>query len=257
MLPRTTLPGGVAFEELHSLNGLGMIVARSGDYMDPMRWRNGIQGLSDLETYPGSGGSDPLVRNPINPRGLGAAVPTLTPGINGLMIYPGSGGSDMLVRNPIHPNNAHALFVGALQLGGKNKLADSLQTAPGVNTGGTQQTSGISAWTTLASALGIPGLTGLACGDNPGMGCSCGCNGRAGCGSYSSDGMSGLGDDSSDDTSALSTEVNPDVTDLDWSLTGSILDGVPNWAIYGGLALLVIAIGVPSPISYGSGRKRR
>jgi hypothetical protein len=265
MIPRSTLPGGAALEELHSLNGmgmLGMILPRSGHYVDPMNWRKGIQGIYGLETWPGSGGSDALLRNPINPgmgctQGLGE-VPQLTPGLHGmhgLMKFPGSGGSDALVRNPIHPSNAHAWIVGATVLGDKNKLADSLNTASGTTTSGTSTSNPVSDWTTLLSAIGIP--TALA-----GLGCGCGCNGSGGCGdsdSYDSAsasanagmaGLAGLGDDS------LSTDVNPDLTDVDWSLTGSMVGGIPNWAIYGGLALLVVAVAVPSPVSYGGKRKR-
>lgn len=74
------LTGGFSTEDLTSLNGLGTLADQSGHYVNPMSWRGGIRGvgviplthgslngLGDLQYYPGSGGSDALVRNPINP----------------------------------------------------------------------------------------------------------------------------------------------------------------------------------------------
>lgn len=257
LIPRSTFPGGVTPEEVHSLNGIGMIFDRSGHYVDPLRWRNGIQGIGDLETYPGSGGSDALLRNPIHPslgctQGLGEP---LTPGLHGLMSYPGSGGSDVLVRNPIHPSNSHAWLVGNLDLGGKNKLADSMQSAPGVTADGKSSTTAISSdWATLASALGIPGLAGIT---SRGLGCGCGCGGRGGCGDSASN-LSGLGDDTTDttDTGPTTLETLFLNTGLDFTIDGSLIGGIPNWALYGGMALLVATTLLPSPVS-SSGRRKR
>ena len=39
-------------------------------------------------------------------------------------------------------------------------------------------------------------------------------------------------DEVSESLGPLSTEVNPDLTDLDWSLTGSIIPGIENWVLY-------------------------
>lgn len=258
MHPRPTLPGGATTEELHSLNGLGMIINRSGDYVDPLRWRNGIQGIGDLETYPGSGGSDPLLRNPIHPMlaGLGE---TLTPGLHGLMPFPGSGGNDVLVRNPIHPAGAHAWLVSSAQLGGKNKLADSLQTAPGTTTDGTAITNAATAATDPSSELSnilslswaakLFGLSGLGCVSNPGLGCGCGCNGSGGCGAGVSTAqtttathLSGLGDTTTDamDTGPTTLETLFLNTGLDFTLAGSLFGGIPNWALYGGAAIMAL-----------------
>lgn len=239
-MPKPTLPGGITTGDIHSLNGLGdvgMIFNRSGDYVDPLRWKEGIQGIrgiGDLETYPGSGGADPLLRNPIHPSaayGLGA---TLTPGLHGLMAFPRSGGSDVLVRNPIDPSagsaGEHAWYVGAVQLGGRNKITDSTSAAADV--------------ATLAHVLG---LSGLGCGG------SCGCGGT--CGDHGADADAGTG---------TSTGSGSGMGDLDLSLTGSVLPGisaslpaVPNWMLYGALAYLLFMTSAIPGAGVTASRRRR
>jgi hypothetical protein len=233
--PYPTLPGGARVIDLHSLNGLaglGMILGRSGDYVDPLNWRQGIQGLGlrglrELQTWPGSGGSSALLANPF--MGMGDLVKTLTPGlhgIGGMMQFPGSGGSDALVRNPINPTNAHAWYVGRDDLGGDNKLADAMvhpaeatMASAGSNVVAVDSTSAAAETTsvltslyTAAHALGLAGIGDV---------------GKIGCGSCENgSGLSGLGD---------AADVADSVylsTGLDFSWDGSLIPGVSNSVLY-------------------------
>jgi hypothetical protein len=261
--PYPILPGGARPGDLHSLNGLGMIVTASGPFVDPLRWKRGIQGLSStvaldgLMTFPGSGGSDPLVRNPINAgTGMGYldSVPRLAPGLHGLMTFPGSGGSDALVRNPINPNYTNASVVSSGELGTKNKLADGMRLAP-TNQASTPAVTGqFDIITDAATFAHMLGLAGLGCaGDTmaapapAGLGCGCGCNGTGGCGT-GGDGMSGLGDTTG--SSTLQTVCDNPICDIDaWllgngidlSLSGSLIPGISNTLLYGGLGVLIVA----------------
>jgi len=257
---RTTLPGGITTSDIHSLNGLGMILPASGHYVDPLRWRAGIQGLGDLETYPGSGGSDPLLRNPIHPSLVGLGnVPSLTPGLHGLMQFDGSGGSDVLVRNPIHPSNAHAWIIGASSLGVKNKLADSLQTAPGTPAGSENGTNELTGVLDLSSIAHVFGLAGLGCADK-GLGCGCGCDGRGGCGGNTvaavsptpATGISGLGDVGEDITNVLYSD-----TGLDFGWGGSLIGTIPNFVLYIGAGLLAAGVLFFSPVPHYTVQRRR
>jgi hypothetical protein len=156
------IPGYLNTNKLYSLSALAPF---SGNYVSPINWRKGIQGL-----------------------GLGA-VPTLTPGMHGLMMFPGSGGSDVLVRNPIHPSNANAIYIGQAQLGRGNK----------VNEGGSPATSatdpaGFTALTddALAHILGLSGL-GCDCGGGCGSDAEQGCNGGCPAGGCESCGYESAG----------------------------------------------------------------
>lgn len=226
------LVGGIHTRQLTSLNGLLDV---QGHWVTPLNWRAGIHGLravaltpgmnglSDLMEFEGSGGSDPLVRNPIHP------------GLGDLMEFPGSGGSDVLVRNPIHPDSPSSglRFVG----GQRNRIADTTcaRKAPskGGDTGMATDTSGVSAsdellgLTETHNILAVFGLAGL------------GCDGVCGCG-----GGCGMGATSPSSSSTGTNTTNA----IDWSLSGNALGSfspslstIPNWALYaGGAALLLL-----------------
>lgn len=269
------LPGGITTADLHSLNGLGglgdigdmgMIFDASGHWIDPLRWRSGIHGLghlADLETWPGSGGSSPLLDNPFMHGGMsgsaqhaGRIVPfhldppaypgalgdlgaSLTPGIHGLMVFPGAGGADFLVRNPIHPANAHAWIVGADDLGMRNKLSDAMASPNAIpagdsavmvnTTAGSNELNTVSA---LGMALHALGLAGMGCN-------SC----HAGVG--------GMGDIASTlDDVYLSTG-------LDFSLSGSLIPGLSNQILYAAAGVGIVAFMFLEPKPKYSVSRRR
>ncbi len=141
------LPGGIDTNRLNSLNGL---VEQSGFSVDPLRWRSGIKG-----------------------------VPLTMHGLNGLLTFPGSGGSDVLVRNPIHPNSpASALRIAG---GPRNRLFDSMATRGSIDTTGVKDITdqkpeasnevlNLSLLASTAHALGLGEVGELGCGN-------CGMNG--------------------------------------------------------------------------------
>jgi hypothetical protein len=181
-----TLPGGATTADLVSLNGLGMLFNASGHYVDPLRWKSGIQGIGDL----------------------GAP---LTPGLHGLMQFPGSGGNDPLVRNPIHPHMRHAWLTSDAQLGQKNKLIDGMQTAPGATTDGSVSgTNELSNLLTVGWTAKLLGLGGLGCAG------ACDCGGACG-------GGHGLGALDLSLQGSLLTGINPSLPAVpNWVLYGVV-----------------------------------